>query len=1608
MLGLQGGDRASMLGAAAALDGMEGPTRRAALDGVVPGLGCELDWMWNAGVALPYQVGSERRAFRALGVPEFSRLARARRLAEVARAVRPFRHEGPVWLARWAPHLSWAPSGFGPLLASVIDRGGRVGDEVFDVLIASAEGEDEVGSMGQHVVSGLLGSAREDGWGYIERLLLAAQRQEGLRQVILESVDEGHPEAFTRMLAVILEHGLLRFSSAARAVSVWFGLPQAAGDVKRLEALLESAARYRADRAAIAAAVSDAEAQEAYVALCAAAWSDAPGACAMAASALTDAVSVERRFALLYFLAQVRIPPAAAALSEALAHDDLRIAVMGLRGLSSHRNAPAGTIQRIDRLVDRIGEKAQALDMLVWPWTQGTITAAEPTGELLGRLGDSGVEPAIRHLPVMDPEQRLRVAKALASSDPASQVSRDAILKLVGDPSASVREAAIVSAAAMGPTDEDVVALEQLLSRKAGDLRRGVIALLQARGPARALESADRLLDDRDPQRRLAGLELLRQLAEDGVQGAQDRVRRHGVEHPAETEAEAGAVGQITAVATMGSATLDNAFGLLDTNRLTKPQPLVRRDIELVTTEATQCVVSLDQLVESYQQTEVEVDVWDGHPKRDLLSNLGQVIGLQAAARTTMLDLTGDSSGPLETLSKLLRRRLPLADVWREWEQARRRDQRDPDGLELLRALFLPITSSGMHRRRFGLSESVCSQLTGVRVLGVSNASIVHAVVQWLVMLTSPPGTAEYVLDAAELLLHSIPAEDLSATASPQGRLRHATWRTAGWLMGLEIARSHRHLRPDQWTAAQQRRLWELEVWAENPTGPGVCQDRVGMLRTPPGELVSAFNASAATDADVIARVLGPDSRPLADYQTRNHFTALQVLSGRRLPDRFGDPPGLMEIIRRCGQRVIAVELNRGEAPTEATGAAMVMRYSGGLSALIPLLEGLGRDTFLRGWSWQDSQSRKASFSHLIRATAPGPEDTHAAFAERATATKLPAKRLIELAAYAPQWSRHVEATLGIRGLVDGVWWFHAHTKDHQWSVDRDLRDVWSAEVAERTPLTGVELLDGACDVDWFLRAHAVLGPERWKELDAAAKYCSSAGGHIRAQLFARSMQGLIDAQALATRIDQKRHQDSVRALGLLPLPSAGPDRADALLQRYGAIQEFARTSRQFGSQRQASERRAAEIALANLARTAGYRDPLRLEWAMEATTVADLAGRAAVAEVQDVRVTLLIDPDGAPLLTVSRGDKPLKSVPAKLMKNPDIYALRTRVTDLRRQRSRMRASLEQMMIRGDEFSGDELHQLCAHPLVFPLLNRLVLIGEGTRGYPTVDGRALINHANISQATGHSELLRIAHPTDLLDAGDWPAWQRDCLTRHQAQPFKQIFRELYRVTSGERDDGDHSTRYAGHQIQPRAALSLLGGRGWIAHPEEGVRRAFHDAGLSASLSFLGGVSTPAEVEAPTIDGIWFTRIGDDKAVPLNAVPPRIFSEVMRDLDLVVSVAHVGGVDPEASASTVQMRAALLEETTRVLSIQNVTVESSRALINGRLGDYSVHLGSATVHRQPGGSICIVPVHGQHRGRLFLPFADDDPKTAEVMSKVLLLARDHEIKDPLILEQVQGP
>ena len=225
------------------------------------------------------------------------------------------------------------------------------------------------------------------------------------------------------------------------------------------------------------------------------------------------------------------------------------------------------------------------------------------------------------------------------------------------------------------------------------------------------------------------------------------------------------------------------------------------------------------------------------------------------------------------------------------------------------------------------------------------------------------------------------------------------------------------------------------------------------------------------------------------------------------------------------------------------------------------------------------------------------------------------------------------------------------------------------------------------------------------------------------------------------------------------------------------------------------------------------------------------------------------------------------------------------------------------------------------------------------------------------------------------------------------------------MTEDEQNLVNVSRRYAGNQVQPKKTAALLKTRGWTADYAEGLQRVWHKENLIARMYALADWFSPADIEAPTLETVQFFSRDKYELISFTDIPPVIFSETMRDIDLVVSVAHAGGVDPEASHSTVEMRIAISRELLSMLSVSNVSFLTAHAQIKGSFGEYSVHMGSGVIHKSGTGMIAVLPVHSQARGRIFLPFADDDPKTAEILSKILLFADDKKIKDPSILEQI---
>ncbi|MEG3437343.1 DUF5724 domain-containing protein [Pannus brasiliensis CCIBt3594] len=1526
---------------------------------------------WQLFPRLPYQEYSDRRGFRA---PHHSEKVHDKRSNWLQRLIAEYQYEQDLtWYAAWCPYLSYyAGETLGILFAAAIDEKDALGEEIFAILVASARGEHEIGAMGRHVTRGLLVANRPEGWECIENLLLAAQRQEGLRQVILETIDEAHSEAFHRILRLIVEKDLTRFSATVRAVDVWFGLRWESVNNRVVKKALETVLGLFDRAGDLKEVLADDDPETVYFALWVMGFRDVMEAIEPARELLHSDRSTHR-FVAVYFLSQVGLVESRRALIPAIEDGDSRVATRALISLQQTDPAIHQTdlFERLERVLPRFPEQPKSLTPIVWNWLSIESSRQLVTTALVNNLGERSPKRLIPYIPLLTVYERRDVAKKLAAVYPWDEEIRNALFSLVGDASSWVREEAIRCFEKRELTDAEAIALEKLLTRKSADLRRGILQLLLNRSDTETLASAKRLLDSKQALQRQAGLELLKELKSGNrsVQTCTDYAREYQEKKTKLTETENKLLETLLEI-DRKEATLEDALGLADLTRLgIAIEPTVRAEYLYVTPAVSGCLQSLDDLIHEHRHTPIISERY-GKSHEELLGNCNGFF------------YPNSSLSREENIASI-----PLRELWEKWERERGEEYRDEDGLELIRSLASIYTNRPRIWQNPYLetyqNTDWWKKLRSTLFVDTSELRypyLIRSILTALLYLHSPDNTVPFLLEASAITLTGIPFLELADSGNGIYMASELKIHLCGW---IEVANFHRS--QHDWTGEQKLRYWQFTRYTEtfnyfDPFYDPNKLETLGMI----------YRLGGVAEDDIIYYLLGSRS----NSNTKRSFHELGTLTARKVPANLD--PILKEIGDRCRQRVLEVELQRGDLPTAASEAALGLRSIEGISTLVRLLQMLGKDKFIRGYTYHNL-SKPAVFSHLIRVSYPAPSETPQDFAKAVETAEIPRQTLIELAFYAPQWSRYVEHVLNWENSTEAIWWIHAHTKDNQWHVDSEIRQDWAVQVSERTPLSEQDLIDGAVDVDWFFRIYPSLAGEPWRQLHEAAKYASSGGGHNRARLFAEAMLGEIEKETLVKRITEKRNQDAVRALGLLPL-------RDDLLERYQVIQEFIRTSRQFGSQRQASEKLAARVGMENLSRTAGYPDPQRLEWAMEGAAIADLVEKPFIVTIGEVSVSLSITPLGKPEITVTKNGKSLKSIPANLKKDPDIVHLQSRKQDIARQETRTRLSLEQAMCRGDKFTVAELRQLLGHPVLAPMLRELIFIGESDIGYPVGSGQALRHHdGTVREIT--SETLKIAHASDLLQTGEWQFWQGDCFAREVTQPFKQVFRELYLLTQTEIKNDVYSRRYEGHQLNPKQAIALWGQRGWVACSEEGVRRTFHDANLSVWVTFLDGFYTPLEMEGLTLEGVYFTRRGEGKPLPLTEIPPAIFSEVMRDIDLVVSVVHLGGVDPEASASTVELRGALIRESCRLLKLENVRVQDSRALIEGKLGSYSIHLGSGVVHRQPGGALCIIPVHSQHRGRLFLPFADDDPKTAEVLSKVVLLAKDKDIKDPSILEQI---
>ncbi|WDF23872.1 DUF4132 domain-containing protein [Fusobacterium nucleatum] len=1464
------------------------------------------------------------------------------------------------------------------------------------------------------------------------KLLLAAQRQEGLRQQICETMDEGSQENFEYMFKIIYDNDLIRFSSVKRALGVWTGLlgenynnPETVGK-KELEIInkLIDNSKYTDEL------LKSDDNVEVYLAL----WYKAAQDIKIAIESMEELLKITKIHTKLLASYNLDIfqdikyerTIAKDIIKEYSKKDDndfLKIVACYWEHLSynSYSNSSIKTNRGLFDTIDEAKEffeilkkvfvlidgKDKCFNPIIFPWVSRYIYKHNIAG-LLFAIAISYPELNLRnevltYFKAIEPYSRSAYLKSLFNK-PENDNEELLVVKMLAD--ASVTNEANKIIRANNLVSKYTKEIEDTLRLKTADVRRNAIALILSLESSQLLEATENLVKDKNGNKRLAGLDILTRVKEK-PEFAKEKIEKivATIKEPTDPEKILidGLVGKVET--TESSDLYDKTYKfelpyeVKEVKKLSKnvkknkdgvyilEKSIDAKDIFTKTAdEFFELAKKLNALIIKYDDYEYT----NGYTGEKVLLRNGFY---------PIVKRQNYYYSPNEKLDEY-----PLADTWREFYKNEIKD------FSTLYQLYL-LTQSHLRIENFNNVINKILHTTPRIILNkiihhfktFSNNEIMEKIV-YLLYKEYKEENKEYLFETSKAFFIELLKEN--PVNLIYKRNKNDNYNS---IFNLEYSIPTVVFR-------NLSEYYDEKTFTENLILKLNFENKMATykLRENFYSLLEIANAVelGLVEKDLLIKSIFSENIDNMGTNFRNLYNFLGIKNPHHYyyydyeeveKTKYSwNYDNAVKVLKKYGLEVINYvvdnELKRGDSKTKYSKLINSINRIEGVDYLIRILQALGNEKLLRSDYWYgDNTSKKEVLSYLLKVCFPSEKDDLKTFKEKIKKTNISEERLVEVAMYSSQWIELIDKFLKWKGFTSGCYYFQAHMSD----VSKDKEGI----IAKYSPISIEDFQAGAFDIDWFKDAYKQLGKEHFDILYESAKYITDGAKHSRARKFADAVLGNMKVKDVEKEISAKRNKDLVASYSLIPLAK---NKIKDALSRYKFLQNFLKESKKFGTQRRASEAKAFEVSLENLSRNMGYSDVTRLTWAMESEMMAEMKKYFEPKKIQDYSVYIEIDELGQSSIKYEKDGKALKSLPTKIKTEKYIEEIKEVHKNLKEQYSRSRKMLEQSMEDGVEFYAYEIKTLSTNPVVAPLIKDLVFKVDNILGY--YEDNRLVGFDKKSKKVTLIEnidkdiLLTIAHPFDLFNSKQWSLYQQDILEREVKQVFKQVFRELYIKTKDELKM-DKSRRYAGHQIQPSKTVALLKTRRWIVDDYEGLQKVYYKENIIAKMYAMTDWYSPAEVEAPTIEDIVFYDRKTFELMTIEDVPDLIFSEVMRDIDLVVSTAHVGDVDPEASQSTIEMRKAIIEFNAKLFKLKNVTFTESHALIKGTRAEYSIHLGSGVIHQKAGATIEVLPVHSQHRGRIFLPFIDEDPKTAEIMSKVLLFAQDEKIKDIFILEQI---
>jgi hypothetical protein len=450
-----------------------------------------------------------------------------------------------------------------------------------------------------------------------------------------------------------------------------------------------------------------------------------------------------------------------------------------------------------------------------------------------------------------------------------------------------------------------------------------------------------------------------------------------------------------------------------------------------------------------------------------------------------------------------------------------------------------------------------------------------------------------------------------------------------------------------------------------------------------------------------------------------------------------------------------------------------------------------------------------------------------------------------------------------------------------------------------------------------------------------------------------------------------------------------------------------------------------------------------------------------------DFTAELSVSNSNSVSVTWSKSDGKLLRAAPQIVKEKfadDWKDFQTAVKDIQRMLPAQRERIDALFLQQKTWPLAIWHErYLNHPLVGTLARRILWEFKTARNNVTgiwFNGRLVDLDLKSITLPDQETTVRLWHPIGKATE-EIIAWRSWLDAQQIQQPFKQAHREIYLLTDAERNTRTYSNRYAAHVLKQHQFNALCGLRGWknklrlmvddeyppaTRHlPQWGLRAEFwvegvgDDYGTDTNESGVYLYLSTDQVRFYRVDAAQRMahaggggyrpdhRGPDPEPLPLEEIPPLVFSEIMRDVDMFVGVGSVGN-DPawsdggrdgryrnywrdysfgelNASAKT---RKEVLERLIKKLKIAGRCSFRDRFLVvKGTVRSYKIHLGSGNILMEPNDQyLCIVPRQGElNDENVLLPF-EGDRTLSVILSKAFLLAEDSKIKDQSILSQIK--